>query len=77
MNKCYILTMEINEYDQYGEYYLTGWNHNPSDEELEKAIKNNGYTDSPKIDLNIVRTAKDTRLEPYTMQDAWFHLRSS
>lgn len=30
----WILTREENQYDQYGEYFVYAWNHEPSDAEL-------------------------------------------
>ena len=36
--KLYILVSEVNEYDQYGQYFRDVWDHKPSEKELDKAL---------------------------------------
>ena len=66
--------MEVNEYDQHGEYFIKAWEHTPSDKELLKAMKSQDYSNNFKIDLDVVRSCEG-RIEPYTQQDCWFYLR--
>ena len=73
---AYILTMDINEYDQHGEYFLNGWMHNPTDKEIKEAIKNDGYGSMmlQSLDMQWIRDNKG-RPEPYRNNQAWFNLR--
>ena len=37
-NNLWILTYEVNDYNQHGEYFRAAWTHKPTKEELAKAI---------------------------------------
>lgn len=43
----WILTYEVNEYDQYGEYFKDAWPEKPTREQIEKILQNEkmNYTD--------------------------------
>lgn len=38
MKEVYILTFEVNEYDQYGEYYKDCWDHLPTITEIIECL---------------------------------------
>ncbi len=61
----WVLTREINEYDQDGEYYVKAFNHKPTHQELSSA-------GVPTTSLRHVLNGGG-RTERY--EHEWFHLR--
>lgn len=60
----WVVTREVNAYEQYGEYFVVAFNHKPSFKDLKEAL---GLSD--------VTTGKFTRgggREEFEME--WFHL---
>jgi hypothetical protein len=37
MSEIWVLTKEVNDYNQHGEYYVKAWDHKPTEEELIQA----------------------------------------
>jgi len=50
-DKIYVLTFEVNEYDQYGEYFITAFKNKPTFQELLPWVEENGYYPSDGISV--------------------------
>lgn len=64
----WVLTMEVNAYDQEGEYFLAVWGHRPSLEELEQHIIGSGYAE------HLLETGGGRRSQSH---DQWYWLREN
>ena len=67
--QMWILTFEVNDYDQYGEYFLAAWPSKPSEESLEKILKaRGGYYTAKEVLDNVGRS------RPTQSNDEWYSL---
>lgn len=66
----WILTFELNEYYQEGEYFVHAWNHKPSADELKDYIED--YFVGDPQDLNHILNGGGRR----GTEDKWYHLRT-
>ena len=67
----WILTFEVNDYDQYGEYFLAAWPSKPSERSLEKVLKatrGKPYYTAKEVLDNVGRS------RPTTSNDEWYNL---
>ena len=74
--EIYILVAEVNDYNQYGKYYIDSWTKIPSKEELQKTIESSNL-EYDAIDYELIlKTIEDktidTRIKPTASSDAWF-----
>jgi hypothetical protein len=54
---CWVLTYEVNDYDQHGEYFLMCWPYKPSDEQLRAELEEDGSVYSVEhVKNNLGRT---------------------
>lgn len=66
--KVWVLTYEVNEYNQYGEYFIEMWTDKPSKEALEKYVS--GYRWSSDDDLEHLLNGGGRR----GYEDDWYYL---
>lgn len=78
MNKAWVLTCEVNEYDQAGEYFVSFFFTKPTKEALKTVLLESDFVDSlsgsiPDVDSlvdHVTHTGDRQGLEYL-----WFHLR--
>lgn len=73
----YVLTMKVNDYDQYGEYYVKGWPFKPSEAAIEEAIKRETAKEfsriPPDYDIDFQTIIEEEGRRGN--EDVWFYLR--
>lgn len=67
--EVWVLTYEVNDYDQHGEYFLAVFKEKPTLEELMSFDIPEDYAQSC-LDIG------GERLRPTTGSDTWWHLKS-
>lgn len=67
---CWVLTYEVNDYDQHGEYFLMCWSYKPSDKQLRAKLKEDKSVYSvAHVRNNLGRT------KPTGGPDRWYNFR--
>ena len=68
MITAWVLTSEVNEYDQYGEYFEAIWSHKPSLKQIEEYLEKENCDKSIASHILNGGGRKD-------VEDFWYHLK--